>query len=1027
MEYASAALSALRTALEREGVQGLEWEPAPLDTEHLPDLRHRASGAARVRFLVPYDDPHRLRTLVAHVLERGVWLDVSRLAIRPLGHLRAFACLMDLVFADPRIAFQSTLVRQRVAQARDLGRQYQAVAGALMGEFEKLTESLPEDRQRAFRGRLEAFLRCGGREEEAAEFESELDERVRPVMVDLRLYVDLPRSHRRMLEDLDRWIERERTLANDGMRGKTFYRQPWPAFVPSCGVHENPELRPGEPPKPPDPEALYRLIADESASLAERQDALFHLQTLRTDASRVFAVRAVGHDALRLNALEHALGLPVLAPLFREIVLAADSARAVSALDGLRDFDGDPLAAWRKAEGAAGGDARGDLYREAILAGYGRTGDRTIVPRLLEELRSERRTAGWITAALLALREFRAAEAAETVLPLARSRHPGIRLAALEYFEVADHPPAAPALFEALEAPDLEVAAAAERGLAGQRSQGWGPLLRALDRLHHRAIAIPARSADDAWRNRLGATLLRAVAALPGRCPEPELVRRSLRRIGADSVPGARRLVGDETRPLVRESELTGSTPEATLVDRMRLWAARGYAAARYRTDGHRDSSWDHLVERGHEEYDPESTEQSEEAARAFEESVRRGCRDGMVHYRLAVCRHTRGDLAGARRSYESALELLPERYPGSPYVLCAEAALGQMARNEGRPEEALDRYRRAVRSDMAVRDVREQIPDVEEELRSLRTDPSAPLLSVGRLLAIPGRRHPARVTSLEVSADGRAILSADEGGHVQISRIAEDLPPAVEPRARILAHDPGRTCAAWVVPLDRVFVTGGADGRIRRGRFQAGRPAEATTILEHGSPIDALARLSDGEVAFADAEGRVFVLELDRGKARPLLPAWRARVRALLSDAGRLVAVDEAHGVQVWTLPAEGPTEWAHRVGKEILFADMCSSGLLYVGTSGESVRTYRLETGHPGRMLAVPPGGSTARFGRFDVRSGVAVWGYASGSVRVESGEGGEHVATEPLAAMDVSFDHRLLAYADAYGFLHVRTFGR
>jgi len=1027
MEYAQSAIGNLRGALEREGVRGLDWEEIPVDTERLPELRHRASGAIRVTFAVPYDAPHGIRTLVAHALERGVWLDVSRLAVRPLGHLRIFSCVLDLVLSDPRIAFQSSLVRQRLAGVKDLGRQYQSVAEVLVGEFERHTESLPEGKQRDFRKRLETFLRCDGREADAAAFEDELDESIRPVMVDLRLYVDLPRSHRRAVEDLDRWIERERVLPRNAVRGKTFYRQPWPAFSPTCAVHENPEVRPGEPSPSPDPEALFRMAADESVAQLERQDALLHLQSLRSEEAQRFCVRALGYDGLRLTALEHAVGMPRLAPFFRALILESAPGRILDALDRMREYSGEPSAAWAFGEVIPRPDARGEIYQEAVLASYARTGDREVIPRLIEELNSRARTPGWIAAALQALREFRATEAAEAALTLALRQEWVVRGAALEFFETVDYPRSVPVLLAALEDPELATMAAAERGLSGQISAGWAVLLRALDRIHHRAIAIPARSADDGWRNRLGATLLRTLAVLPGSCPDAEAVRRSTRRIAVEGISGVRRLLGEEeSGRLVRESEIVGSSPEATFVDRMRLWASRGYAVERYRADGHRDPSWDPQVEKGHGLYDPENPEQSEEAARGFEEAVRRGCEDGMVHYRLAVCRHTRGDLAGARRGYESALLRLSERYPGCPYVLCAEAALGQMARNEGRPEEALERYRRTLLAHMAIHDVREQLPDLEEEIRAVRTGESLRPLDTGDLAFVPGRRHSARVTSLEIAADGRAILSADESGFVQVSRIAEDRPPAVEPRARSQAHAAGRTLAAWLAPLERLFATGGADGLVRRGRYQPGRALELVTVAHHDVPIDALVRLSSRGVAFADAEGRIFVLDGNGGKPRPLQTAWRARIRALLSDAGRLVAVDADHGVQVWTLPADGTTEWSERLRREIVFADLCSSGLLYLGTDEETVRTFRLESGLPGRTLTVPRGSSLARFGRFDVVSRVAVWGYASGCVRVETGGTGFHVATEPLAALDVSFPEHLVAWADAHGFLHVQDYG-
>ena len=64
---------------------------------------------------------------------------------------------------------------------------------------------------------------------------------------------------------------------------------------------------------------------------------------------------------------------------------------------------------------------------------------------------------------------------------------------------------------------------------------------------------------------------------------------------------------------------------------------------------------------------------------------------------------------------------------------------------------------------------------------------------------------------------------------------------------------------------------------------------------------------------------------------------------------------------------------------------------------------------------------------FGRFDVRTGVAVWGYASGGIRVDTNAagGGFTASTEPVAAMDVSFEHRLVVHADTRGFLHVHTY--
>lgn len=1020
----------LKAALEREGLEGVEWEPLALDVERHPDLRHRATECVRLRFLVPYDDPHRLRTIVAHIVDRGVWVDVLRLAILPFGHTRRFGCAIDLVFADPLRAFQSPLVRKRLAATAKLERQYQAVAEALMGEFERCTSKMSDEDRAQFRGRLEAYLQGGfytGREAEAAAFEDALDEKLRPIMLDLRLYVDLPRSHRHLLESVDHWIEQERALPQGGARGRTIHRSPWPAFVPSSGVNETSEIHPGRPPRSYDPAPLFEIVANEGAAQSERQDALFKLHELTTDEARRYWVRSLGYPTVRLNALVSAITLPWMAPLYREIVLSDDCGRISRALDRLRDFDADyedPLDAWRRAEPGGGApDGLGALYQDAILQDYARSGDRTVVPAIVERLRIGERSESWIRAALIALREFGAAEAADAVLPYVEHEEPLVRQAAMEFFRVADHPPAVPALLLALEKGDVNAASASEQGLSGQPRAGWDPLLGALEKLHRRAIAIPSRSPDDFHRNHLGATLIHTLAALPGRCPNLEPVRRTARRIGAESSPDVRRLLGesDPEREFLREPQLSGFEP------RIQLWSQKGYAARRYREDGHRSPEWDGFVDRAFALYDPARQAQDPEVARSLGEAVRRGCRDGMVHYRLAICHHLRGNLEAARESYRQALELLPERYPKSAYELCAAAALGQMARNEGHSSDALGFYRRAIADDMAAAGVRDQIPDIEEEVRFLREEGREPM-ELGLLLPVPGRRHPAKVSSLELSPDGFSLLSADEEGWIQVSRIVEDSSPALEPQVRGRAHGSGRTLAAWVSLADRRFVTAGADGRVRLSQFRARRVLEFKTVLEHGRPIVAVVRASDTQVAFADDGGNLFFLDLDARETTGLPTAWLARIRKLLCDGTRLVAIDEERGVQVWALPAGGAPVWTQRIDPEIVFADVCESGLLYLGTNRETVLTYKLESGRPMKTFTATVGHEPPRFGRFEVASGVAVWAYASGGIRVEANEpgGGLHAVTEPVAALDVNFKQRVVAHADAHGFLHVHAYG-
>lgn len=1018
---------ALKAALEREGLDGVDWEPFRLDVDRHPDLRHRVTDAVRLRFFMPYDDPQRLRTLLAHVLDRGVWVDVLRFSILPFGHVRQFGCTLDLVVVDPKRAFQSALVRKRLGATTKLSSQYQAVAEALMGEFERSTEKMDDDRRAQFRRKLEAYLEGGfynGQEAEAASFEDELDEKLRPIMLDLRLYVDLPRSHRHLLETVDHWIEQERALPQGGQRGRTVHRSPWPAFVPSSGVNENAEIVPGRPPRTFDPAPLFEIVANESASQAERQDALAKLHELTSDEARRYWVRSVGYPVVRLNALVSAITLPWMAPFYREVILSDDSARISRSLDRLREFDvgyEDPLDAWRHTERGGAPDSLGALYQDAILHDYARSGDRSVLPALVDRLRIGERSEAWTRAALVALREFGASEAAEVVVPYLEHEEPIVRQAALEYFRVADHPPAVRGLLQALEEGDVSTAAAAELGLAGQSRAGWEALLGALEKLHRRAIAIPSRSPDDFQRNHLGSTLLHTIATLPGRCPNPDLVRKTARRIGAEGTSDVRKLLGEgEDQGFAREGDVAG------FETRIRLWSQKGYASQRYRADGHRSPEWDAYVERAYALYDPAREAQDPDVGRALAEAVRRGCRDGMVHYRLAVCHHLRGNLEAARAAYHAALDLLPERYPRSAYALCAAAALGQMARNEGRSEDALGLYRRAIGDDMAASGVREQIPEIEEEVRFLQEPDRAPV-ELGVLLAVPGRRHAGKVTSLEITPDGFSLLSADDGGWIQISRIVEDSSPALEPQVRGRAHEGGRALAAWVDVPDRRLVTAGADGRVRTALFRSRRALEFKTVLEHGRPIVSLVRTGTTGVAFADDGGNLFLLDLGAREAAGLPTAWLSRIRRLLCDGSRLVAIDDEGGVQVWTLPAAGAPAWTQKIDPKIVFADVCESGLLYLGTDQETVLTYRLESGRPMKTFTATVGHEAPRFGRFEVASGVAVWGYASGGIRVEVNApgGGLHAITEPVAALDVCFKQRIVAHADAHGFLHVHAY--
>jgi hypothetical protein len=149
--------------------------------------------------------------------------------------------------------------------------------------------------------------------------------------------------------------------------------------------------------------------------------------------------------------------------------------------------------------------------------------------------------------------------------------------------------------------------------------------------------------------------------------------------------------------------------------------------------------------------------------------------------------------------------------------------------------------------------------------------------------------------------------------------------------------------------------------------------------------------------------------------------------VRALLSDGARLVVVDADGGVQSWSLPRLDQAAWSERIRDGILFADLCRSGILYLGTPEESVLAFDADTGERRRSLVIPVLRESPRFARFDLETGAAVWGYPAGNLTVESADSsaGLLAVTEPIAAMDVAFDHRLVAHADRHGYLHLHSY--
>ncbi|MDP6959235.1 MAG: hypothetical protein QF645_10540, partial [Planctomycetota bacterium] len=545
--------------------------------------------------------------------------------------------------------------------------QISSIHEELCRKVEQHLRNLPEEEAKLFQMETTRYLTPGiweGKEEEVSRFESDLPEELRPSMLDLHLVVELPRRHRELLKDMDDWVERDRHLPQGGIRGQEMRSSPWTTFEYHTEKTEIPELIRNAPVPHLDAEALFRVIENREASKQKRNDAFFKLLELPQEEAEPYIVRAAGFEEVRLNALQALLGIPSMTPLFRDIIFETNTDLVLEKLDQLRDRpdrnDWSSPIPETKAEGV------GDLYQEIILRNYMMTADFSIIPDLITEIRRGNRSADWLASAIHTLSAMGAEEAQDPILKFVAHSNPSVCAEALQYFSSVDHPPAHEILLKSLHHPDLWIVTCAEQGLAGQESGGWNLLLDGLEVVHKRAIAIPSQSEENRFRNSLGIDILQTLPRLSGRCPRQELVRKCVQRVGEENIVGIETVLESKSekkwtrRNIIREDSVGDHSPVETYEKRMRLWQQKGYALARYHADGHRDPSWDPQVERGHRAYNPEREIQDPRVSRSYRDAIRLGCRDGMVHYRMAVCCYSESRPEEAYAHFRRALKQIP-------------------------------------------------------------------------------------------------------------------------------------------------------------------------------------------------------------------------------------------------------------------------------------------------------------------------------------------------------------------------------
>ena len=243
---------------------------------------------------------------------------------------------------------------------------------------------------------------------------------------------------------------------------------------------------------------------------------------------------------------------------------------------------------------------------------------------------------------------------------------------------------------------------------------------------------------------------------------------------------------------------------------------------------------------------------------------------------------------------------------------------------------------------------------------------------------------HPLPVNSLEISADGKSLVTACQDKFARVWDIASGTLVA-DP----LRHDSAVLYAAFDKEGNRV-VTGALDGTARIWSVSTGELLAEP--LATGMPVKVVRVSPDGTLALTSAlEGRIDVWQVGNLPATDATIQLGSQITALESSSDRsLVALATADGgVSLWKVSDDGSPRvsatqvWAQRLQKRVREIRFSPDGnVLAVATLGNDVHLLRTESGvslgrplrHRGQVLAM----------RFSNDSALLATGSADGAAR-------------------------------------------
>jgi cytochrome c len=220
---------------------------------------------------------------------------------------------------------------------------------------------------------------------------------------------------------------------------------------------------------------------------------------------------------------------------------------------------------------------------------------------------------------------------------------------------------------------------------------------------------------------------------------------------------------------------------------------------------------------------------------------------------------------------------------------------------------------------------------------------------------------HTAPIVALAVSPDGNTLASASWDYTVRLWPLAGGTP-------RVLVGHQQNVNGVAFMPDGSAVVSAGYDATLRIRPLAAGASsADAATVVNLPSPLNAVVVAPDGEILCAGADGKVYVLSRD-GELRAAVAASQTPIIALaISPDGALVAaagvrgavavIDRQKRKVVRTLVGPGLPVWS-----AAFFPD---NRTLLTGGADRMIRRWNALTGDQiGSVIAGGPGDPLAAY---------------------------------------------------------------